>query len=122
MKILVCGGRNFDDRKMLHEVLGSMHSAVKVRHVIHGGASGADTLASSWARLNGAMDTSYGANWKLYGNAAGPIRNTKMLEDNPDIAYVVAFRGSNGTRNMVKQALAKGIPVWTPGWSYMSAE
>jgi putative intracellular protease/amidase len=116
MKILVCGGRNFDDRKMLHEVLGSMHSAMKVRHVIHSSADGAASMASAWSRLNGVMDTAYPA---YEESAEGPIRNTKMLEDNPDIAYVVAFRGSNGTRNMVYQALAKGIPVWTPGWSYM---
>ena len=116
MKIIVYGGRNFEDRKTLHEVLGSMHSAMKITHVIHSSASGAASLASAWSRLNGVMDTAYPA----YEEADdGPPCNTRMLDDNPDVAYVVAFKGSNGTRNMVGQALARGIPVWTPGWEYM---
>jgi hypothetical protein len=43
------------------------------------------------------------ANWKVYGRAAGPIRNMKMLlEGKPDL--VVAFPGGIGTADMVKKA------------------
>lgn len=82
--------------------------------VIEGEALGADTLAREAAEYFGIEVERYPANWTLYGRAAGPIRNNQMLtEGKPDL--VVAFHHdiehSKGTKNMVKQAKALGIPV-----------
>lgn len=44
-----------------------------------------------------------------------PIRNQKMLDDNPDIDIVIAFHSdlenSRGTKDMVNRARKKGIKV-----------
>ena len=78
--------------------------------VIHGGALGADTASGEWAKSEGVKVTSYPANWKKHGKAAGPIRNRQMIEEGkPDI--VVALPGGRGTANMIAQAEERGIPV-----------
>jgi hypothetical protein len=78
--------------------------------IIHGAASGADTLAKKWARGNRCPDEAYYADWKAHGRAAGPIRNRLMIEEGkPDL--VIAFPGGRGTENMKKQARAAGIEV-----------
>jgi hypothetical protein len=54
------------------------------------------------------------AEWKKYGNAAGPIRNARMLNEGvPDV--VIAFHEnihkSKGTKNMMDQACLHGVDV-----------
>lgn len=118
-KILVCGGRDFDDHELLNKILDehTRNRNMKDVVVIHGGARGADTLADVWATSNGCEIKKYLADWNDWGKAAGPMRNAKMLEDNPDIAIVFAFPGSNGTADMVKKSLAAGINVVKVNWS-----
>jgi hypothetical protein len=77
--------------------------------VVHGAARGADTLAKFWAQSNERPETPVEAKWRVYGNAAGPIRNNEMLTMSPDM--VVAFPGGPGTADMVRKALAAGITV-----------
>lgn len=82
--------------------------------VIEGEAPGADTLAREAAEYFGIPVLAFPANWQKYGRAAGPIRNTEMLnEGKPDM--VVAFHNdylhSKGTKNMVEQALKRGLKV-----------
>jgi len=113
VKVLVCGGRNFNDYTRLFvalRVAEQFHG--KITEIIHGGASGADTLAGQYAALWGIPCTVFPADWKTHGRAAGPIRNALMLEQGaPD--RVVAMPGGRGTQDMVKKAKAAGIPVDT---------
>ena len=108
-RVLVCGGRDFDDYGFVREVLDYYAPTV----VIHGAARGADSLAHRWAQNTYTPVESYPADWKRDGKAAGPIRNAKMLaEGNPDL--VIAFPGGNGTAHMAKIAKAKGVHVIQP--------
>jgi cysteine synthase len=78
--------------------------------VIHGAASGADTLADEWAKGKGIYVSAYPANWKLYGKSAGPIRNQQMMDtEHPDL--VVAFSGGRGTAHMSRIARKAGVTV-----------
>jgi len=115
MKILVCGGRTYNDYTTLSETLDTLHSLVPITWVIHGDAAGADRLSGDWAFANSIPQQKYPADWDKHGRAAGPIRNTKMLSDNPDIELVVSFPGGIGTANMLKQARAKGIKIKSVG-------
>lgn len=105
MKLLVCGGRDYDDAVLVDEVLAWLAPNC----IIEGGALGADTLARRWASATSVPCQTIPADWEAHGKAAGPIRNVIMLEMKPDI--VLAFPGGRGTDNCVKQALARGIPV-----------
>lgn len=102
ISVLVCGGRDFDDKSLLFDVLDGINKARGIVLVIQGGARGADRLAAEWAVTAGVHSITFNANWDKYGKAAGPIRNKAMLEWEPDL--IVAFPGGAGTANMVKQA------------------
>ena len=112
-RVLVCGDRNWTDRDLLFGILSEAHFYIGISCVIEGEARGADTMAREWAEERAITCEPYPANWAKFGRAAGPIRNTQMLnEGNPDIVY--AFHddidASKGTGNMVKQAIARGLP------------
>jgi hypothetical protein len=110
MKVLITGGRSYSDRQRLFGELDQIHAARSISLIIHGAASGADTLADDWARAAGVEVVSCAADWKRHGRAAGPIRNAAMLKDHsPNM--VVAFPGGRGTANMIALARAAGVVV-----------
>lgn len=110
-RVLVCGGRRFDDEGMFLSAMNQALIAVWDQiTVIHGAASGADSLADKWARLLGWPVLEFPADWQAHGKAAGPIRNQRMLDEGrPDL--VVAFPGGRGTADMVRRAKAAGVEV-----------
>jgi hypothetical protein len=109
MRVLVCGGRTFDNALDLERALRPHQDRIML--LIHGGQTGADQLAGLWAQRRGIPVQEFKADWKTLGKAAGPIRNQKMLsEGKPDM--VIAFPGSTGTADMVKKAKKAGVPVW----------
>ena len=110
LRVLVCGGRTFEDRKVLNRVLSALHAEQPFACVIEGDARGADWLASAWARHNGVCNIKVPPHWSQLGKRAGHVRNGWMLEHcSPDV--VVAFPGGAGTANMVQQAHAAGVQV-----------
>lgn len=112
MRVIVCGGRDYADVECLFRHLDAFHKAQGVSCVISGAARGADTLGEAWANARGVAVARFPANWELHGKSAGPIRNAQMLaEGRADAVY--AFPGGAGTANMVAQAKAAGVPVWT---------
>lgn len=107
MIVLVCGGRDYDDFDKVRGVL----DAISPECVVHGGSRGADELADRWAKARGVNVVPFPADWKKFKKAAGPIRNTQMLEAAmPDL--VVAFPGGAGTNDLVAKAYDMDIPVW----------
>lgn len=138
-RVLVCGDRDWSDPWSIRALLDRLYRA----HggglvVIHGAARGADRLASTWGRLGDQggplgwfawrertlgeaawplgtpLEQAYPAAWRLYGLAAGPLRNGQMLtEGHPEL--VVAFHhhlaASKGTRDMVTRGRAAEVPV-----------
>ena len=109
MKVLVTGGRHYEDGVTLFRVLGEIHTSRGISLLIHGDASGADRLAGEWADINDVPVEAFPADWKQHGRAAGPIRNREMLARKPNL--VIAFPGGRGTADMVRQAKSAGIPV-----------
>jgi predicted Rossmann-fold nucleotide-binding protein len=110
MKVVVCGGRNLKDYRKVCEALYSIDYHNQITLIIHGGASGADSLADEWAASHSRVRRVFKADWKKYGKSAGPIRNQKMLDEaKPDV--VVAFPGGKGTADMVNRAKKIGIEV-----------
>jgi hypothetical protein len=110
-KVLVCGGRDFRDTKLLDRFLCEVDNRVCIGEIIHGGANGADTMAGCWAEKYNIPVTVFPAEWRKYGRRAGPLRNEQMLrEGKPE--FVVAFPGGRGTAHMVGLAKAAGIQVF----------
>lgn len=110
IRVLVCGGRDYADYQMLSNTLRHISEIMPISAIIHGGAKGADSLAHNWAQWRNVPVERYDAEWDLHGNAAGPIRNQRMLDEaRPNL--VVAFPGGTGTNHMVTIAKAAGVRV-----------
>lgn len=120
MRVLVYGGRDYNDHTRLFAVLDHYHAQRPFSVVIEGEADGVDKLARAWAESRGVLVDPYPAAWTdfdvdpvvlryrrdgtPYNAAAGGIRNKKMLnEGKPDIG--IEFPGGNGTRDMRSRAL-----------------
>lgn len=111
MRILVCGGRDYNNRIKLFEILDLWHRDYPKLVIIQGGARGADSLAGEWAKDRGVPQEIFPANWDLYGKSAGFKRNRQMLEEGrPNL--VLAFAGGRGTAMMVDIAEKAGVSVW----------
>jgi UDP-N-acetylmuramoylalanine-D-glutamate ligase len=113
MVVLVTGGRSYQNVGELFGVLDELHQGSCITKVVHGGASGADSLAGRWANSRGVPVVSYPVtmqDWKDKGKAAGVIRNGLMLQ-REKIDLVVACPGGTGTADMVRKAKAAGVPV-----------
>tara|TARA_R110000868_G_C10972546_1_gene770373 strand:- start:23237 stop:23575 length:339 start_codon:yes stop_codon:yes gene_type:complete len=109
MKIIVCGGRDFDDHEHLIAVLDKVHAKKKITMIIEGGCKGADSHAAVWAESNKIGRVTCFPNWGNLGNSAGPARNKLMLDLGVD--GVIAFDGGKGTQNMISQAKNRSIKV-----------
>lgn len=106
-RVIVCGGREFDDWPLMNETLSNALDLDDI--IVQGGAKGADFLARAWGKMNGLPVEEYPADWNTHGKAAGAIRNQQMLDTKP--VAVIAFPGGSGTRDMVTRAKAAGVVV-----------
>lgn len=109
-RVLVCGGRDYNDYDRLEDELNLLWRVHGDFVVISGMARGADSLAVRYAEQYNCPLEKFPALWDVHGRSAGYIRNKQMLvEGKPDI--VVAFPGGKGTENMVKIARDSGVEV-----------
>lgn len=123
-RVLVCGGRDFDDVDLVYAELDRAHAIDPISHLICGAAKGADAIALMWADERGVTPLPFPADWfdlshpdavirtmrdgRKYDAKAGPRRNQKMLDEaKPD--RVIAFEGDSGTADMVRRAKAAGV-------------
>lgn len=124
IRVLVCGGRTFDDEDFMDLVLTSLHLHFEFSVLIHGGGRrwdkvkqkyvGADYQAGEWARWHGVPVESFPAKWKTYKWTAGLIRNEHMLRHGrPEL--VIGFPGAGGTSHMLDLARSAGVQVVTVG-------
>jgi hypothetical protein len=113
MRVLVCGGREFQDYLSFARAMRGIETERgPFTVVVHGGAPGADWCAHLWASspIGRCKEVEFPADWKAHGRKAGPIRNQRMIDEGkPDL--VVAFPGGRGTADMVKRAKAAGLEV-----------
>lgn len=149
-RILVCGGRWYGvinakrplehparraERRNVRAVLDGLFREFGPFILIHGAASGADSLAADWVedrRAEGAAfpePIAFPAAWddlsapgavvrtgrrgRSYNVVAGFQRNQRMIDEGkPDL--VVAFPGAEGTADMTARARKAGTEVREP--------
>lgn len=120
-RILVTGSRHFDSynpynyqlmQKALSTTAQKLYAAgASDITVVHGGASGADTLADIVASNLGFTIERHPAQWHLYGKKAGPIRNEEMVARGANIVLAFPAAVSRGTKHCMTVARQAGITV-----------
>lgn len=108
MKLIVAGGRDFDDYEKLRHNINAFRSWYDVDEIVSGCASGADKLGEKYALLHGLKIKQFPADWSKHGKSAGPIRNKQMVEY-ADACICFWDNESKGTKSMINLAMAKGL-------------
>jgi len=115
MRVIICGSRNWKEEDILPEFRIETYIKTLPSNavIVLGDAPGADKTADRIARERGHTVIEFKANWDLYGDAAGPIRNQEMLDFGVD--RVAAFHedivNSKGTKDMLDRARKAMIPT-----------
>ena len=106
MKVLVAGGRDFNDYDHVKSDLDSFNPVV----IISGMARGADSLGVKYAKEEGCQLKSFPADWNRHGKSAGYKRNQQMLDEGkPDLVLIYWDGSSKGTSHMIDIAKKAGI-------------
>lgn len=115
MRILITGSRHYNNFTEMYWILSTIINKLEINPnqttIIHGNSRGADKIAGYASNALGFKLEVYPANWNKYGKAAGPIRNKEMVNSNVDLVLAFPIGTSNGTRNTMKQANNKNIPI-----------
>ncbi len=113
MKIIVFGGRFFNDRDRVFNVLDLVQQEtcmIEEMILIAGGAPGADQLAYEWALEKNVFFLLFPADWEKFKKRAGFLRNTAMCKiGQPNLG--VMFPGGSGTKMMRDILVADNIQV-----------
>lgn len=116
-RILVCGGRAYNDAAQIDRILRAEAEREFGEIVIICGYNpddakfqGADELAFKWARSRGVPCFPFPAPWGKHGRSAGPLRNRRMFDCGLPTKGI-AFPGGVGTANMVGILRANSVPV-----------
>ena len=121
IKLLVSGARDWPYEKVLVTALDDIALKLKekklvISELVEGGAKGADTMARNWAKTCDLKINTFNADWKKFGKAAGPIRNTAMVKYVSSSGIVVAFHSditkSKGALSLVGIAKKHNLTVW----------
>jgi hypothetical protein len=116
VKVLVCGSREWADKKAIEREFQQLPQGTTI---VHGACpTGADALAEAIAMKFGFSIRRYPADW-TQGKKAGPLRNAQMVRlehrDGEPMDLVLAFtpdlERSRGTRDCVGRARKAGIRV-----------
>ena len=112
-KLIVAGGRDFNDADLLARVLialADVEYADKAVSIVSGMARGADRLAYEFAKLHDITCYEFPADWGTYGKRAGFVRNAEMGNFSHGL---LAFHdgASKGTAQMIAYMQALGKPV-----------
>lgn len=112
MKLIVAGGRDFNDYKLLKETLDSFQQEYgNITEVVSGTAKGVDKLGEQRA-MKQHPTKRFVPDWQGLGKKAGHVRNRKMgdyvKEHN---GMLVAFwdKQSKGTKGMIDYATKIGL-------------
>jgi len=104
MRLIVAGGREFNDYELLKEKLDNLliNNTDDVE-IVSGKARGADSLGEKYAKEKGYPVKEFPAKWNEYGKRAGYLRNEEMALY---ATHCVCFWDgkSKGTKHMIDLA------------------
>jgi hypothetical protein len=114
MRILVTGDRRWSCYELAKGVVRRLIARFGPGvTIVHSGAPGVDqSFQRACVELQIPVEP-HVADWQGLGDAAGPVRNQKMVDSGVQmcVAFHRAIENSRGTKDCVRRALALGIPT-----------
>jgi len=110
MKVIIAGGRDFNNYETLKTVCDYMLQNQTEIEIVSGGAKGADSLGEQYATEKGYKLSLFPADWDKHGKSAGYIRNKEMA-DYSDALIAFWDGNSKGTNHMINLSKQKGLKV-----------
>jgi len=111
-KVAIVGSRSLKDYEFFCQHLYDIFKLLGMPQlIVSGGAEGADFFAEIFAEENGIELLIIKANWTAYGYAAGPLRNSEIL-DISDIVIAFWNYQSPGTADSIKKAVSRKMSVY----------
>lgn len=120
MKLIIAGGRDFNDYELLEEKVdlflykvldGYTLSNINTHNIsiICGMQKGADTLGKQFGEKYNLEVIEKPADWNTHNKSAGPIRNNQMA-DICTHAIIFWDGSSRGSKNMIDICIQRNIP------------
>jgi hypothetical protein len=103
MKVIIAGGRLFNDYDMLCQSCDGELGLKTDIEIVSGTANGADKLGEKYARERGYGIKQFPANWDKFGKSAGYRRNEEMAKY-ADTLIAFWDGKSKGTKHMIDLA------------------
>lgn len=110
MRIIIAGGRNFNDYDLLFKTCEKLLIFQKDIEIVSGTANGADRLGERYAKIKKYQLKQFPANWDKYGKSAGYKRNEEMAIY-ADCLIAFWDGESKGTKHMIDLANKQGLKV-----------
>ena len=103
MKVIIAGGRDFNNYNLLCRKADKILSRQNEIEIVSGTAKGADKLGERYAEERGYPVKRFPADWGTHGNRAGYLRNEEMAIYADGL---IAFwnEQSRGTKHMIDLA------------------
>lgn len=115
-KLIVAGGRDFDNYSRLSKVVTDLATSPdlygsKSVSIVSGMARGADALGHRFALENNVTVHEFPADWNSFGKQAGFVRNEEMAHFSD--ALVAFWNGQSvGTKHMIEFMKKLNKPVY----------
>jgi len=100
LKVIMAGSRSLADFGLVLE--GIKTFPYQITEIVSGGSRGIDLLGEDWAKQMKLPKTRFTANWKRFGQAAGPLRNSDMSEY-ADALIAIWDGKSKGTEDLIRK-------------------
>lgn len=111
MKVIIAGGRYFDDYNELCQYCDKILQNQLNIEIVSGGAWGADALGEKYAQEREFKLIRFPAAWHKFGKSAGVIRNAEMANF-ADVLIAFWDGRSKGTKNMISLAKKEGLKIY----------
>lgn len=119
IRLLITGSRSWDNIEYIRSAFIAVSDEYGDDITLVSGAcpTGADRLGEMVAaELNWNIEL-YPADWNTYGKRAGFVRNSQMIDTDPDIVVGFVRNGSKGASMTVNLGKKKGLPVTVHNWT-----
>lgn len=108
MRTIIAGSRIIHNLEYVERA--ATNCGWQITAVISGGARGVDKMGEKFGYSRGLPVLLFPAEWNVYGNSAGYVRNVQMAKA-ADALIAIWDGKSPGTRNMIEVAINHNLKI-----------